>query len=807
VVPLKTEDLSLMMHIERESGTIEADTIFMPETIQSICGNLLIYDRQSDVWRFSHLSAREYIEKYHYSMLESHHHVAISSIKFLQRYSITSLRKLRSIREPWCIVARKPSHPDVSHVKHTVQCHYIFHYVFWHTHELDLPTFVHSELSNLLHDFFEPISEGSSSFKSWKRLVKVGEIFDYRVRLRYRVLSFIPLSLISKRLTPLQVMSSYGLFHILKDLWEKAGGELDICHQFTPSPLTLAIQKGHESIWRFILLAKAKLNTGTPGPLAAAIEHNNEKAFEALIEAGADVNYVPFDKHLGTAWVDTPLKVALPSSIKQNRRYIIQRLLDAGADVNLRSGGRTAMELAIESADEETVKLLLDANRKVYNPNHFLSLAAQNLKSNLVPLFVSLGANVEEPWEGVLPLVWALRTGNILVVQYLLEIPGISIDMSCQDHREAMVSHLGRGHGPTDFPFLFGSNPYINWVDCERITLSRALLSYPKYDYELHGLGLNSSQFALQCIEGTAQRQLSLVDTLLRAGPDPSVSVNFGSGITLTAAAFLGRLHHVRHLLDCEMIRDEQEQRALFRIALFAIMSGHLGIVSRIPPDGKWRPPVNDCLCERYLEVLIRLFDGDLSSCMPIYDFLDPLIPLLYVNGRGYEINRPCRLYTTAYFGCFSRFWVSIMWDIRNSIAPQMPLGSQLRQWQFPGTLPDRCFIVTKVTAISTARPAYFIMLSICGSRSQFNIVSAPKRVCMPLSQKSEDGRWKKYKPESFGVARFTDPDVGIDSGNTKAPVSRGNLKSNPSSWYGNMITFVLLAFVVGLLSFFIALL
>ncbi|RBR08303.1 hypothetical protein FVER53590_13197 [Fusarium verticillioides] len=57
--PLKTDELSLMMHIERESGTMEADTVFIPETIQSICGNLLVYDRRSDVWRFSHLSARE----------------------------------------------------------------------------------------------------------------------------------------------------------------------------------------------------------------------------------------------------------------------------------------------------------------------------------------------------------------------------------------------------------------------------------------------------------------------------------------------------------------------------------------------------------------------------------------------------------------------------------------------------------------------------------------------------------------------------------------------------------------------------
>ncbi|KAF5256049.1 hypothetical protein FOXYS1_13501, partial [Fusarium oxysporum] len=83
--PLMPSELSLVMQIDPNSVSTEADTIFTPETIQSICGNLLVYDRKSNVWRFSHLSAREYIERHHYSMFESHHHVAISSIKFLER--------------------------------------------------------------------------------------------------------------------------------------------------------------------------------------------------------------------------------------------------------------------------------------------------------------------------------------------------------------------------------------------------------------------------------------------------------------------------------------------------------------------------------------------------------------------------------------------------------------------------------------------------------------------------------------------------------------------------------------------------
>jgi hypothetical protein len=91
-------------------------------------------------------------------------------------------------------------------------------------------------------------------------------------------------------LTPLQVMSIHGLFHILRDLWERAGDKLNVFPMLSPSPLTLAIKNRHEPIWKFILLAKAKVDNGVPGPLIAAIQVDDMEAFDALLEAKADVN-------------------------------------------------------------------------------------------------------------------------------------------------------------------------------------------------------------------------------------------------------------------------------------------------------------------------------------------------------------------------------------------------------------------------------------------------------------------------------------------------------------------------------------
>ncbi|RBQ71331.1 hypothetical protein FVER14953_13197 [Fusarium verticillioides] len=83
--PLQTVDLSTMMQINPESNVIGPIEKLSDREIQSICGNLLILDKQLHVWRFCHLSALEYIEKNHYSLAEAHYHASVCSLKFLQR--------------------------------------------------------------------------------------------------------------------------------------------------------------------------------------------------------------------------------------------------------------------------------------------------------------------------------------------------------------------------------------------------------------------------------------------------------------------------------------------------------------------------------------------------------------------------------------------------------------------------------------------------------------------------------------------------------------------------------------------------
>lgn len=92
---------------------------------------------------------------------------------------------------------------------------------------------------------------------------------------------------------------------------------LNFCTTSGHRLLSLAIERGHERIWRFLLRKKVKLENGTPVPLIVAVkawfshDTGSEKAqlaIEALIDAGANINMIdPFTEKtplmtLATHW-------------------------------------------------------------------------------------------------------------------------------------------------------------------------------------------------------------------------------------------------------------------------------------------------------------------------------------------------------------------------------------------------------------------------------------------------------------------------------------------------------------------------
>lgn len=308
--PLHTRELSLAMQLDASSnGTIPDDTLDKGN-ILNIRGNLLTYvsygESKLEYWRFCHLSVREYVEnKDQYDIRSAHYNVAISSLKFAVENDIydlwnpswpPSLLWRQNYKRPPFSYLRGKYVPV--HRKPVGSLSYILVEALNHARVADSPQAKDSELGCIVKQFLGSVESGSSTFRNWQ---------DIRGNLNTS----------PKWSRPLEAMAAFGLFHMLQDWWQIVISFPGVLRPERPSILSLAIKYDHEPIWWFLAQSNHAINAGYPPRLIAAIEANSLPAFEALIDAEADVNQIDrspyrnnllFQERLG---IDTPLKAAI----------------------------------------------------------------------------------------------------------------------------------------------------------------------------------------------------------------------------------------------------------------------------------------------------------------------------------------------------------------------------------------------------------------------------------------------------------------------------------------------------------------
>jgi len=135
--------------------------------------------------------------------------------------------------------------------------------------------------------------------------------------------------------------------------------------EFGETAFQVAAGAGQVESLRFLLSKGAKVDYtppqyGNETALHLATQEGHLAAVKFLIESGANVNAV--DAHFGR----TPLhKICDHAGLDGERKEIAELLLDKGAKVDVKdSTGKTPLALALESRNDDAVKLLRERGAK-----------------------------------------------------------------------------------------------------------------------------------------------------------------------------------------------------------------------------------------------------------------------------------------------------------------------------------------------------------------------------------------------------------------------------------------------------------
>ncbi len=236
------------------------------------------------------------------------------------------------------------------------------------------------------------------------------------------------------------------------ELYIKAGIPLDAKNEKGQTALMIAAEKGHVGILGKLAARNAALLThadaGGNTALMCAARQGQEQSIKALLEIGADVNYV-VPAIEGAA---TPLQAVLDvPDFTATQRNVVTYVLRHGATVTGKNtAGRSPLWFAAEHGRTDVAALLIEKGAEVNDTDRQgafpLLAAACSGAGDLVTLLADKGADMKMALpDGQTPLMCAAREGHSEAVRMLLE-RGAVVNARAKDGSTALTAAARTGN-------------------------------------------------------------------------------------------------------------------------------------------------------------------------------------------------------------------------------------------------------------------------------------------------------------------------------------------------------------------------
>ena len=501
--PLKTESFLLVLEYYGEEST--SITI---EVLLDLCANFVILDTELDVFRFAHLSVREFLEQKEEFDAASNHAVAAECCL---RYLLNvKLRYEVSTEDGW-MMEDEDDQSDQHRATFWDPCHE-YACLYWPSHLSESSNHRHGPpLEALFGDFMlDDQNSVTRQFKYWVDLTEwiykephllgwdnynncglrcgVSRLHDDVCKpanlafvacawnfcdvLQYCIsmdLHVVHLESSGCLKTPLSIACQHGNMEAAKLLLD-SGAETDVMDEAAESPMRKAVRSGHTAIVRLLLDNGANPHSeqsdGYDTYLCDAAWYDSIDIVESLLDAGADPD-----------WVGEYAKTALDMAIYNGNLAMVRMLLESSGHTNeiMNTPWIRASQLmrAVDDGDEVGVRGILRGWPASKVSDRYLDLALWRAASlnhrSSMQLLLAKGADIESQFRGYPVLFaaatsphecWSLDERKFSLVQFLLRHGAnpdvLSASGSTLLHRAASSNNSGLSR------ILLDEGAYIN---------------------------------------------------------------------------------------------------------------------------------------------------------------------------------------------------------------------------------------------------------------------------------------------------------------------------------------------------------
>ncbi|KAJ5090117.1 NACHT nucleoside triphosphatase [Penicillium argentinense] len=380
--PLSSVELLAALRVGPEGDLLPKLDTVDEQGLLSICNNFLVVDPQLDVWRFPHLSVREYLEgKEDWSTAHAHYHAASVCLSYMaNKYEHDDSGFDAKLEADLKVESKAPGNTD-SPLKpvesddgfHTLHPFHAYMRHCWPHHVNGAKDVEMAKLGSLLKTFLGSPNQSSVQYRRWYPKAPNDLELHERCSVPYpkHYLTWNAIHALKPTDAAIFAMCCFSLDTIVGDWWENEAIDISRTNDFNDNLLEIAAMMGSLPICeKFVqMLVDQGTDNNTRSEfinraLLSASFGGHEKALQMLLDRISELNT--------EGQVHNVLGNALQRAASCGHVGAVQMLLDRGVDVNAgNSKEGNALRSAAVIGNEKVVRMLLDRGAHDNHPEGF----------------------------------------------------------------------------------------------------------------------------------------------------------------------------------------------------------------------------------------------------------------------------------------------------------------------------------------------------------------------------------------------------------------------------------------------------